>query len=611
MATTFTTASPMAAVTAALLLAVAISSPTAVFADKSSESSEGADSKENRSSVSARQLFGFGPGRPGLPGLFGSSPFGFGNNGFPFGGGNPFFNGLPGGGGGSGQFNNNPFLNGQTGNAPFNNNNNPSISGDPSGNPYPTNVPTSGGSGGPVRPRPDQTGNQYNTGRPFGSGGVQNGNQYTTSRPFGSGGAQNDNQYNTGRPFGSGDVQNGNQYTTSRPFGSAGGGAQNDNQYNSGRPFGSGDVQNGNQYTTSRPFGSGGVQNGNQYNTDRPFGNGEVQNGNQFTTSRPSGNGEALSGNPFSTGLPFSSGPARPGGQRPNQPQGTTPRPVGAGGAGERDLLVNPEGCGIRSDDRIIGGNTTYVMELPWMVRLGYTGRRGISYRCGGSLVNHRYVLTAAHCVAGDAPVQVRLGEHDEDSDRDCSIIAGTTICAPPVVDVPIERVIQHPQYSSDSKSPNYLKNDVALLRLRTPVTFTEAVKPICLPQTGGAQVAPGKRAVVAGWGKDRNRGSTGTRLLMSASVPLWTVPDCARVYQSRGVQVGASQLCAGGTRGVDSCQGDSGGPLYRAGLVHDQPRAVQVGIVSFGLSECATEGVPGVYTRVESFMPWIVSNMV
>ncbi|XP_052131810.1 uncharacterized protein LOC127751788 [Frankliniella occidentalis] len=216
MATTFTTASPMAAVTAALLLAVAISSPTAVFADKSSESSEGADSKENRSSVSARQLFGFGTGRPGLPGLFGSSPFGFGNNGFPFGGGNPFFNGLPDGGGGSGQFNNNPFLNGQTGNAPFHNNN-PSISGDPSGNPYPTNVPTSGASGGPVRPRPDQTGNQYNTGRPFGSGGVQNGNQYTTSRPFGSGGAQNDNQYNSGRPFGSGDVQNGNQYTTSRP----------------------------------------------------------------------------------------------------------------------------------------------------------------------------------------------------------------------------------------------------------------------------------------------------------------------------------------------------------------------------------------------------------
>ncbi|KAE8737487.1 hypothetical protein FOCC_FOCC017051 [Frankliniella occidentalis] len=205
MATTFTTASPMAAVTAALLLAVAISSPTAVFADKSSESSEGADSKENRSSVSARQLFGFGTGRPGLPGLFGSSPFGFGNNGFPFGGGNPFFNGLPDGGGGSGQFNNNPFLNGQTGNAPFHNNN-PSISGDPSGNPYPTNVPTSGASGGPVRPRPDQTGNQYNTGRPFGSGGVQNGNQYTTSRPFGSGGAQNDNQYNSGRPFGSGDV---------------------------------------------------------------------------------------------------------------------------------------------------------------------------------------------------------------------------------------------------------------------------------------------------------------------------------------------------------------------------------------------------------------------
>lgn len=33
--------------------------------------------------------------------------------------------------------------------------------------------------------------------------------------------------------------------------------------------------------------------------------------------------------------------------------------------------------------------------------------------------------------------------------------------------------------------------------------------------------------------------------------------------------------------------------------------KAVEVGIVSYGLG-CATKGVPGVYTRTSSFMPWI-----
>lgn len=33
--------------------------------------------------------------------------------------------------------------------------------------------------------------------------------------------------------------------------------------------------------------------------------------------------------------------------------------------------------------------------------------------------------------------------------------------------------------------------------------------------------------------------------------------------------------------------------------------KAVAVGIVSYGLG-CATKGVPGVYTRTSSMMPWI-----
>lgn len=46
---------------------------------------------------------------------------------------------------------------------------------------------------------------------------------------------------------------------------------------------------------------------------------------------------------------------------------------------------------------------------------------------------------------------------------------------------------------------------------------------------------------------------------------------------------------------------GDSGSSL----LEYADGKAVAVGIVSYGLG-CATKGVPGVYTRTSSLMPWI-----
>jgi len=76
------------------------------------------------------------------------------------------------------------------------------------------------------------------------------------------------------------------------------------------------------------------------------------------------------------------------------------------------------------------------------------------------------------------------------------------------------------------------------------------------------------------------------------------------------------SQICAGGEDGKDSCKGDSGGPLYmsrvnnRGQITLDgmQPYYL-MGLVSFGSRECGT-GKPGIYTRVESFLPWIKENI-
>ena len=58
---------------------------------------------------------------------------------------------------------------------------------------------------------------------------------------------------------------------------------------------------------------------------------------------------------------------------------------------------------------------------------------------------------------------------------------------------------------------------------------------------------------------------------------------------------------------GHDSCHGDSGAPLI---VRRDSGSpAYLYGIVSFGTKTCGS-GVPGVYTRVETYIPWILSHL-
>lgn len=41
-----------------------------------------------------------------------------------------------------------------------------------------------------------------------------------------------------------------------------------------------------------------------------------------------------------------------------------------------------------------------------------------------------------------------------------------------------------------------------------------------------------------------------------------------------------------------------------------DLPYWVQVGIVLYGATNCGTEGIPGAYTRLSSFMQWIAETI-
>merc|ERR1719309_1500783 len=63
-----------------------------------------------------------------------------------------------------------------------------------------------------------------------------------------------------------------------------------------------------------------------------------------------------------------------------------------------RQLLADDTSCGISNPiGRIVGGQDALMGQYPWLVNLGYQqqGKPGTLFKCGGTLIGSRYVLTA------------------------------------------------------------------------------------------------------------------------------------------------------------------------------------------------------------------------
>lgn len=97
------------------------------------------------------------------------------------------------------------------------------------------------------------------------------------------------------------------------------------------------------------------------------------------------------------------------------------------------------------------------VGAYPWMALVGYKNDLGeVSFKCGGSIVSKRHILTAAHCLRSNLAL-VRLGEHNTDIETETQTI-----------EVPVVRTVQHPMY--DKKDGH---SDMAILVLGRDIPFT------------------------------------------------------------------------------------------------------------------------------------------
>ncbi|XP_006834047.1 PREDICTED: transmembrane protease serine 4 [Chrysochloris asiatica] len=226
---------------------------------------------------------------------------------------------------------------------------------------------------------------------------------------------------------------------------------------------------------------------------------------------------------------------------------------------------------------RVLGGEKASVYSWPWQVSIQHNRH----HICGGSILDSHWILTAAHCFRKHLDLsswKVRVG-----SDK------LSTFPALPVAEIfVIELNTTYPK-----------EKDIALVKLQFPLTFSDTVRPICLPFPD-EDLSPATPLWVIGWGFTEQDGGKMSDALLQASVQVIDSTRCNAEDAYQG-DVTEKMMCAGILEGgVDTCQGDSGGPL-----MYQSDQWQVVGIVSWGHG-CGGPSTPGVYTKVTSYLNWI-----
>ena len=131
--------------------------------------------------------------------------------------------------------------------------------------------------------------------------------------------------------------------------------------------------------------------------------------------------------------------------------------------------------AGSSGGPRIINGEPTDITEVPWQVAVvsAYLENDGEAQSCGASILSADWVISAAHCFVFDS------SEYPDSEASDIEIVAGITNLGVDVSPrIKVSKLITHPDYD-----PVSTKNDIALLKLATPISLNGSTKEaIALP---------------------------------------------------------------------------------------------------------------------------------
>uniref|UniRef100_A0A672RK72 Zgc:55888 n=1 Tax=Sinocyclocheilus grahami TaxID=75366 RepID=A0A672RK72_SINGR len=233
-------------------------------------------------------------------------------------------------------------------------------------------------------------------------------------------------------------------------------------------------------------------------------------------------------------------------------------------------------------ESRIIGGQEAWAHSWPWQVSLQYSEMPA----CGGAILDLRWVITACHCFKRYKKASLWkavAGMHNlENMNESCHQT------------VEVENIISHKGYNQKTN-----ENDIALVKLQSPLLFNECVRPVGILNN---DLSPRKTCTVTGWGAIRENGPRASGL-QEVNVTVFEPQTCNKYYRGKMLKF---MVCAGAEEGrMDACQGDSGGPLS----CFTDDRYKLAGVVSWGVG-CGRAQRPGVYTTLYHYKQWIESSI-